>query len=141
MAKATFFIRQEQSPYIAQGLVINSLSRCEQGFLWHSIWSQKWSLPACAISLLKTTTFPTTEREHVQHLCHFPGHSDPTLPTVSNTANRFPIQVIMDHIHSRNFSQCGKFWPRTNDTQQEKQQHCYDTSHLPCEYESNLKGC
>lgn len=41
VAKAMFFIRQEQSPYIAQGLVINCLSRAEQGFLWLSTWSQR----------------------------------------------------------------------------------------------------
>lgn len=141
VAKATFFIRQEQSLYMARRLVINSHRRHEQGFPWHSIWCQKWSLPACAVLLLKTTTFQPLKESTCTHLCHFPGHSDPALPTVLNSANRFPIQVIMDHMHSCNFSQHGKFWPRANDTQQEKQQHCYDTSHLLCEYESNLKGC
>lgn len=60
-----FFIRQEQSPNTAQGLVINCLSRGAQGFLWLSIWSQKWSVPACASLLLRAATFPATEGEHV----------------------------------------------------------------------------
>lgn len=72
MAKTMFIIRQEQSPHIAQGLVINCPSRGEQGFLWLSIWSQKWLLPACTILLLKTTTFPGSEREHVYISLPFP---------------------------------------------------------------------
>lgn len=132
---------QEQSAYTAQGLVMTASEGVNKAFSstvsglrssqYQPVPVYYWELPLSQPLKESMCTL----------LCRFPGHSDPTLPAVLNSANRFPIQVTMDCIHSRNFSQCGKFWPRTNDKQQEKQQHCYDTSHLLSKYESNLKRC
>lgn len=42
VANAMFFIREEQSPNTAQGLVINCLSKGAQGFLWLSLRSGQY---------------------------------------------------------------------------------------------------
>lgn len=121
VAKAMFFIRQEQSPYIAQGLVINCLGRAEQGFLWLSTWSQRGRYQPVPSYCWKLPLSQSLKESMCTYLCRFLGHSDLTLPAVLNSANRLPIQVTMDYIYSCNLSQRGKFWPRTNDQQQKKQ--------------------
>lgn len=57
MAKAMFFVRQEQSPHIARGLVINCLSRGEQVLL---------SLAQYLVSEVVTTSLHhfITENDH-----------------------------------------------------------------------------
>lgn len=100
VAKATLPIRQEQSPNIAQGLVINCLSRGEQGFLWPSIWSQSGHYQPVPSHYWKLPLSQSLKESMHTYLCHFPGHNDLTLSAVLNSANRLPIQVTMDHIHS-----------------------------------------